>query len=256
MAIPFFTLFVGLCGSLGVFILFTLISFQLQILSSIWCYFLLLLESLSIVFIEITVRCFDFDGWGQNDSKYQVSAISMLLVFSLLIYLKSHIYYPFNDNKNPLAMSTGKVTLYTYIYAIIMCLSTNRMLLSDESGAKQLTFFVTIAFFTLTYDPPTSSPSISRVVVMCSISLLWTSGMIWFIPLLEQIIDSGQSASIWYYWCYSMPVILALNFIQSSRFNIGYEWRRLFMDSNKDDLRDLCMQVNQLIKVAAEVKKS
>jgi hypothetical protein len=37
-------------------------------------------------------------------------------------------------------------------------------------------------------------------------------------PLAEDALGSS-SGSIWYYWGYSMPIILALAFLHSAKFN-------------------------------------
>lgn len=84
-----------------------------------------------------------------------------------------------------------------------------------------------MAFFALTSEPPTSSPLISRGLFICGVSLLWTSGLIWLIPLLSQVIGV-EAGSIWFYWGFSTPIVIGLSWMFSRKFRKGYEWRSLF----------------------------
>ena len=53
-----------------------------------------------------------------------------------------------------------------------------------------------------------------------------------------------------------MPVILGLSFVHSSKFRRGYEWQALFFEDKSDNLDDLFLRVNQLIKMVSLIKKS
>lgn len=122
--------------------------------------------------------------------------------------------------------------IYTFLYNCLISLSTNKLIISTDAGSKQITFFITTVFFYFVKNPPTSSPVISRTTFICGACLLWTSGVIWLMLLSEQVLGSS-SGSIWYYWGYSIPIVLGLAFFKGESFNRGYEWKSLFFENKE-----------------------
>ena len=125
----------------------------------------------------------------------------------------------------------------------------------SDSATKQLTFLITLVFVALTKEPATCNPTMSRTTFILSAAILWTSGLVWVMPLIEQLIGTN-SGSIWYYWGFSMPVILGLTYLHSSKFRKGYEWQALFFEDPSQSMEELFLRVNQTIKVVEVVKKS
>lgn len=144
----------------------------------------------------MTVRCFSHDSWCGGDSKLQISSVILLIVFSLVIYLRSHTYYPFYDSSNHLAMyvfiycrNTGKAVLCVYIYALFLSLITNGILMNNGSEAKQVTFILTAVLYAFMVRPPAASPFVCRVISVSTMSLLWTTALIWLAPVITDIIS-------------------------------------------------------------------
>ena len=107
----------------------------------------------------------------------------------------------------------------------------------------------------MTREPPTVHPMLCKAYLILGSALVWTSCLVWALPLIEQIIGAS-SGSIWYYWGFSTPVILGLTYLHSSRFNKGYEWQALFYEDIDVDLDTLYLRVNQLMKMIGVIKKS
>jgi ABC-type phosphate transport system permease subunit len=91
-------------GLLAAFFLLTLVSYNFQILATIWVYFLLLLEGAEIVYIQVTMQCFTGSQWCNSDTKMQISAVAVFLLFVLIIALRSYCYCPLYETSNPLSM--------------------------------------------------------------------------------------------------------------------------------------------------------
>ena len=147
------------------------------------------------------------------------------------------------------------MVLYSFVYTIALSITTTGYLTPTMSSSKQLTFLLTLLIYALSSDPPTCSPIMSRGLFVCTTVLAWTTGLIWILPLCEEVIGS-QTGSIWFYWGFSAPIIAALAFYHSQKFKKGYEWRSLFYQDKNKSLRELFLQVNEFVKVASQVKKS
>jgi hypothetical protein len=96
----------------------------------------------------------------------------------------------------------------------------------------------------------------SRGFFISGATLLWTSCLIWLFPLFEEALGTN-AGSIWRYWGFSTPIVICLSWVHSAKFRKGYEWRNLFFENHRElSLRDLFLQVNQLVKTTARIKKS
>lgn len=73
-------------------------------MASLWVYSLLLLEAIEMVFVEVTVQCFAGTAWCNNEVKYQLSVLVMLIAFVVVIFMRAQCYCPFHDGSNPLSM--------------------------------------------------------------------------------------------------------------------------------------------------------
>jgi len=150
---------------------------------------------------------------------------------------------------------TGRAVIYTFIYATLISVSSNHVLAASDSATKQLCFLITIIFVALTKEPASCNPNISRTLFIMGATILWTSGLVWIMPLIEQLIGTS-SGSIWYYWGFSMPVVLGLTYLHSAKFRKGYEWQALFFEDQSQTLEEMFLRVNQTIKVVDIIKKS
>lgn len=63
------TPFVILTSLLVIFVILTLISYNLNLLTTLWVYLLLLLETLQMLYIEASLQCFTGSRWCQSDIK-------------------------------------------------------------------------------------------------------------------------------------------------------------------------------------------
>jgi FtsH-binding integral membrane protein len=92
---------------------------------------------------------------------------------------------------------------------------------------KQLTFVLTSVLYAVIANPPNANPYLARLFSICSIGLIWTSGLIWLAPIFQGLLNMGSDhrQSFWLYWGYSFPIVVGLAFIQSSRLSRGYEWK-------------------------------
>lgn len=66
-------------------------------------------------------------------------------------------------------------------------------------------------------------------------------------PLAQELLG-GESISFWYYWGYSLPIVLLLSFLHSSKLMNSYDWKALFFQKHSGDLTNLFLQVNELNK--------
>ena len=74
--------------------------------------------------------------------------------------------------------------LFLLAYSALISLSTKTLLISNIYAGQQLTFFLTCALYAVISTPPQASPALARIFSVCSLGLLWTSGLIWLEPVL------------------------------------------------------------------------
>lgn len=148
-----------------------------------------------MVFVEITVQCFAGSGWCGSDAKYQLSVVVMLMAFAVAIFVRAHCYSPFHDSSNPLSMysfqsfrSSGKSVLFIFAYSLLVSLAANSQLVPHPPSSKQLVFLLTCGLHAVIVVPPQANPFLARLFSVCSLGLLWTSGLIWAGPIMESLL--------------------------------------------------------------------
>lgn len=119
------------------------------------------------------------------------------------------------------------------------------------NSSKQLSFLLTCALYAVISNPPYTSPFLARIFYICTLGVLWTSGLIWITPVLENLLnlDIDYMNTFWYSWGYSFPIIIGLGFAQTIYLAKGYQWKDLFKNHNIEDTRNLYLQTTELIKV-------
>lgn len=80
--------------------------------------------------------------------------------------------------------NSGQSVLFLLAYSALISLSTNPLFISNITAAQQLTFFLTCGLYAVVSTPPQASPALARIFSVCSLGLLWTSGLIWLAPML------------------------------------------------------------------------
>lgn len=118
-----------------------------------------------------------------------------------------------------------------------------------------MTCIFTIIFVAMTRQPSTNHPVLGRMLFIFGNTLLWSIALVWVIPVVEELIGT-TSGSIWFYWLFSMPIILILTYLHSNRFNRGYEWQALFFEDKDQSLQDIFLRVNETIKIVKNIRKS
>jgi hypothetical protein len=145
-----------------------------------------------------------------------------------------------------------------FIYCLIMAIITNDLIISNVNAAKQIAFLLTCALYAVIATPPYANPSLARLFSVCSVGLIWTSGLIWLTPIFQSLlsITTDSLSTFWYCWGYSFPIVLGLGFVQTSYLSKGYDWKELFHNVKNDDLRCLYLQTTQLVKVMEIIRRS
>jgi hypothetical protein len=157
----------------------------------------------------------------------------------------------------PARRNSGRSVLFIFAYSALISLSTNSLLISNLAAAQQLTFLLTCALYAVVATPPQASPALARLFSVCSLGLLWTSGLIWLSPILQNLLNlTGSGRSFWFEWGYSFPIVVGLGVVQSSYLRRGYRWKELFLEGRGDDLKSLYLQIAQLVRVMETVRKS
>lgn len=129
-------------------------------------------------------------------------------------------------------------------------------IIASSSASAQLAFVSSIIFFAYNSPPSHCSPLMCRGYFVSGSTIIWTTCLIWLLPLLEDALGT-TAGSIWHYWGFSTPIVICLSWVHSAKFDKGYDWRSLFfLRTGKEDLRILFLQVNQLVKVTSDIKKS
>lgn len=96
--------------------------------------------------------------------------------------------------------TTGRSVLFLFAYAAAVTLSTNAVIVTNLTGAQQLTFLFTCALYAVISDPPQASPALARLFCVCSLGLIWSSGLIWLTPILQSLLDIEGREGIVTFW--------------------------------------------------------
>jgi hypothetical protein len=102
--IPYFSFFLILASLLGCFVLLSLVSYNFQVLNTCWVYMLLLLEAMQMIFVEVGLSCFTGNAWCNSDAKLQTATLIVMVVFVVVVVLRSYCYCPLYETDNPLSM--------------------------------------------------------------------------------------------------------------------------------------------------------
>lgn len=78
--------------------------------------------------------------------------------------------------------------LFLFAYSILISLATNSLVISNQAASKQLAFLLTCGLFAVIAAPPQASPTLARLFTVCSLGLLWTSGLIWLAPIFQNLL--------------------------------------------------------------------
>jgi hypothetical protein len=116
---------------IAVVIILSAISLCFNTLNNLWAYLILICESMGMLFVETTMECFEGSKWCENDIKYQTGAILILIVYALIVWIRSQFYYPFYDNFNYISMSSSSIVLCDFAYKLFFGLITNLSFISE-----------------------------------------------------------------------------------------------------------------------------
>lgn len=197
----------------------------------------------------------------------QVSIISRSCVFHLRVHHLPEValllpllwlHQPALDVSMLLWRNCGRPVLYMFVYSILISLTTDELIISSLNASKQLSFLLTCALYAVISNPPYINPALARIYSVCSIGLVWTSGVIWATPILQTLFNqtTDSISAFWFCWGYSYPVVIGLGFVLTGYLTKGYNWRDLFLVKKTDDLRCLYLQTTQLVKYMEIVRKS
>jgi hypothetical protein len=100
----------------------------------------------------------------------------------------------------PPLRTTGRTILFLFAYAIAVGLSTNALIVNNVTAAQQLTFLFTCALYAVIADPPQANPTLARLFSVCTLGLMWTSGLIWLAPIFQSLLNIDGSNALASFW--------------------------------------------------------
>jgi hypothetical protein len=212
------------------------VSLCVSSVNNIFAYMLLLTEALGMIFVETTLQCFEQSKWCASDVKYQVGAMIVLIVYAIIIYLRSSLYYPFYDNFIYISMSSSSIVLFDFAYKLLLGISTNLSFLDTIESQRKLMILITIALYCIFNGSNYyCNPKIHNCWLVVNTFLAWSILVIYLLPYFDVIstmaggyFDNTENL-FWYVWGYSTPCLICYVVIANFTIDGKDGWKQMFL---------------------------
>lgn len=206
---------------------------------------LLLVEALGVIYVQTTMQCFSRSQWCGGDIKYQAVAIIVICLYTVVVYLRSIIYYPFYDNYVYLSMASSSIIIFDFVYKLLFGLVTNLYSSDDIQSQRKFMILITIALYCV-YNASKfySNPLINNSYLIVYTFLTWTTLIAYLLPYFDVISTMQTTYQLstetlfWYVWGYSTPCLIAYVIIANFSIDPKNGWKSLFLEK-KHEIKDL-----------------